>query len=264
MLNTKHIKALFFDIDGTLVSFNTHKIPQSTVEALEQAKHKGTKIFISTGRPVSFINNLRQIEHLIDGYITTNGAYCFIGNEVVCTFAIQPSDVDTILNAAKRFQCPAVVVGSKRIAAYLWAPELDEVFKKGLNLKDFTFAPIEEVRQMPILQISPFFSPEQENEVMPQLQHCTSGRWTNKFTDITNSDADKGKALITMTHTLHIDINETMAFGDGGNDIPIIRNAGVGVAMGNGGDNVKQAADYVTTSVDDNGVQNALQHYGVI
>ena len=61
------IKALFFDIDGTLVSFTTHKIPQTTVDAIAQAKKNGVKIYISTGRPISLITNLGQIEHLIDG-----------------------------------------------------------------------------------------------------------------------------------------------------------------------------------------------------
>ena len=45
------IKALFFDIDGTLVSFKTHQIPESTVDALRKVHDKGVKIFISTGRP---------------------------------------------------------------------------------------------------------------------------------------------------------------------------------------------------------------------
>lgn len=80
----KKIKALFFDIDGTLVSFRTHKIPQSTVDALEDAKRNGVAVYISTGRPIMLINNLGQIEHLIDGYITTNGARCFVGNHTVC------------------------------------------------------------------------------------------------------------------------------------------------------------------------------------
>lgn len=55
------IKALFFDIDGTLVSFKTHQIPESTVEALTLAKEKGIKVFISTGRPFPLINNLDAI-----------------------------------------------------------------------------------------------------------------------------------------------------------------------------------------------------------
>ena len=58
MEKKKDIKALFFDVDGTLVSFNTHRIPRSTIEALEAAKEKGIKIFIATGRP------LRGVEHI--------------------------------------------------------------------------------------------------------------------------------------------------------------------------------------------------------
>ena len=55
------IRALFFDIDGTLVSFETHSIPHSTVQALQIAKAKGIRIFISTGRPYALINNLDAI-----------------------------------------------------------------------------------------------------------------------------------------------------------------------------------------------------------
>ena len=55
-----------------------------------------------------------------------------------------------------------------------------------------------------------------------------------------------------------------MALGDGGNDIPIIKRAGIGVAMGNAGREAKEVADFVTTSVDDNGIRNALLHFGII
>ena len=69
------IKALFFDIDGTLVSFNTHTIPQSTLNAIAELRKKGIKLFISTGRPRVAIDNLGNLE--FDGYITMNGSYCF-------------------------------------------------------------------------------------------------------------------------------------------------------------------------------------------
>ena len=83
-------KALFFDIDGTLVSFETHRIPSSTIEALEAARAKGLKIFIATGRPKAIINNLSELQdrNLIDGYITMNGAYCFVGEQVIYKSAI--------------------------------------------------------------------------------------------------------------------------------------------------------------------------------
>ena len=67
-----------------------------------------------------------------------------------------------------------------------------------------------------------------------------------------------------MTETDGIAIADTIAFGDGGNDVTILRQAGIGVAMDNATDDVKANADYVTTSVDDDGIANALQHFGVI
>ena len=122
-LNHKHhtkmtIKALFFDIDGTLVSFKTHRIPSSTVDSLRRAKANGVKIYISTGRPVGFITNLGQIAGLIDGYITTNGALCLIGHNTVCRHEIAHSDVDTILQACAHSRRPAIVVGERDIAVY--------------------------------------------------------------------------------------------------------------------------------------------------
>ncbi|MCQ2251393.1 MAG: HAD-IIB family hydrolase, partial [Bacteroidales bacterium] len=84
------------------------------------------------------------------------------------------------------------------------------------------------------------------------------------FTDITDQSADKGTGLEKMAEYLGLKIEETMSFGDGGNDIPIIKRAGIGVVMGNATDEVKQFADYVTTSVDEDGVFNALRHFNVI
>ena len=123
---------------------------------------------------------------------------------------------------------------------------------------------VNELGDEQVLQVTPFCSVEQETLLMPTLRNCTSGRWHPAFTDITAADADKGKGLHAMADYLGLNIDETMAFGDGGNDISIVREAGTGVAMGNAGDNLKQVADYITTHVDEDGVKNALLHFGVI
>ena len=99
---------------------------------------------------------------------------------------------------------------------------------------------------------------------MPKMPHSISARWNPNFTDITVRGADKGHALRLMAAHEGLDISECIAFGDGGNDIPILKTAGIGVAMGNAADNVKAAADYVTTHVDDNGIANAVRHFGAI
>ena len=77
------------------------------------------------------------------------------------------------------------------------------------------------------------------------------------------STNDKNKTLEAVAKAAGIAIEDTMAFGDGGNDIPILKRAGTGVAMGNALDNVKDAADYVTADIDDDGVAKALEHFGV-
>ena len=61
-----------------------------------------------------------------------------------------------------------------------------------------------------------------------------------------------------------INISETMAFGDGGNDITMIEHAAIGVAMGNANEGVKEVADYITDDVDNNGIYNALKHFSII
>lgn len=261
----KKIKALFFDIDGTLVSFETHKIPQSTVDVLELAKRNGVEVYISTGRPPMIINNLCQIEHLIDGYVTTNGARCFVGDKVVSQLAILPSDVQKIIDAADRDNYPAIVVGEHHLAIHHYTDEVYEIFAKGLGVDCNIFlTDVEALGDEAVLQVTPFCTEEQESLLMPTLQSCTSGRWHSAFTDITAVGADKGRGLHAMADYLGLNISETMAFGDGGNDITIIQEAGVGVAMGNAGDNLKTVADYVTTSVDEDGVKNALLRFGVI
>ena len=108
--------ALFFDIDGTLVSFKTHEIPDSTIQALAQAKANGSRVYIATGRPPVILNNLEAIENLIDGYITTNGALCFVGDELVCCQPIPQEDVMTCVEDAKEKGYSLIVVGRKDVA----------------------------------------------------------------------------------------------------------------------------------------------------
>lgn len=163
----RKIKALFFDVDGTLVSFRTHRIPQSTVDALEQAKARGIKVYISTGRPVVLMTNLGQIEHLIDGYITTNGAHCFVGDDLVCKFPISPADVQKVLDDSDRQDYPVIVVGERQIAVHNRKPIVDELFVEGLGVNNLDFnLDVDDLQGEQILQLSPFCSAEQRRRFM--------------------------------------------------------------------------------------------------
>ncbi len=259
------IKAAFFDIDGTLVSFQTHQIPASTIKAIEQAKEQGVKIFISTGRPVAIINNIDPIRHLIDGYITFNGARTFIGDEDITLMPIPEEEVRTMITDASCRNYSVVVCGKEDIGIHNHTSIFDDVFVHGLGVTNIDIhQPIEPLLHQPVLQLTPFFSVEDERLILPSMPHCISARWNPRFTDITLRGADKGNALLQLTKHIGISPEECIAFGDGGNDMSILHAAGIGVAMGNADEAVQAAADYVTTSIDDDGIRNAFLHFGVI
>jgi len=257
--------ALFFDIDGTLVSFKTHQIPPSTIQALTQAKANGHKVFIATGRPPLIITNLGAIEHLIDGYVTINGALCFIGEEIVRCKEIAPKYAQLAVEDAQEKGYGLIVIGENDVAVLDPNGEVDRIFRQELAVENLNEAkPLNLVLRQCILQLTAFFTEDYETRLMPRIPGCISGRWHPAFTDITARGADKGKGILAMAAHLGLDPQYTMAFGDGGNDTAMVKAAGVGVAMGNALDSLKQVADYTTTSVDDNGILNALRHFHLI
>ncbi len=263
MKTTKY--ALFFDIDGTLVSFQTHEIPTSTIEALTQAKANRHKVFIATGRPPVILTNLGAIEHLIDGYVTTNGALCFVGDETIACNHIPEEEAQWVAVDAQQKSYGLIVVGEHDIAVLDPQGNVDLIFRQQLAVKNLEKAkPLEEVLTQHILQLTPFVDADYEKVLMEHIPSCISGRWHPDFTDITVRGADKGLGLLAMARHEGLNQEHTIAFGDGGNDSSMIRTAGIGIAMGNAIDQLKAEADYITASVDEEGVAKALRHFGLI
>jgi len=258
-------KALFFDIDGTLVSFKTHHIPQSTVDALHEAHKRGIKIVIATGRPFSIVTNLSEISDIIDGYITANGAFCFIGKHVVHCEPVPEDDVKTVIRFAREMQFACLIAGERDTIFYQTNDTARRIFNVLLDVHNVKETEeVDDVLQQRILELTPIITEAQEREIMPHINGCISLRWHPEFTDITSRKAEKSNGIRPIAQALGIEMSETMAFGDGGNDKEMLRKAGIGVAMGNALEPVKSVADYVTSSVDDDGIARALKHFQVI
>ena len=158
-----------------------------------------------------------------------------------------------------------IVIGEQDVAVLDPKGDVDLIFRQHLAVENLNLAkPVEQVLEQRILQITPFFSKDYEAELMARVPGCTSGRWHPAFTDVTAKGADKGEGIMAMAQHLGLDPQYTMAFGDGGNDSTMVRRAGIGVAMGNAIDELKKEADFVTTSVDEDGIRYALSHFGLI
>ena len=87
------------------------------------------------------------------------------------------------------------------------------------------------------------------------------GRWHPAFVDVTAKGNTKQKGIDEIIRHFGIRLEDTIAFGDGGNDISMLRHAGIGIAMGNAADHVKAAADYVTDTVDNDGIAKAIEQW---
>ncbi len=255
------LKAVFFDIDGTLVSFNTHRIPTSAVEAVSRIRRQGVKVFIATGRPRPFINNLAGLEY--DGIVSVNGACCFTAEgEVISQKPVPKADIERLVEDAKAHPMPIAFATHDRAIAV--NPDeamghLAQVFSL-LDLKLPEIRPIEDALSMEVLQVIAFFTPEQEARIMRDvLKGCDANRWHPYFADCVAKGTSKATGIDAMCRHYGIAIEDTASFGDGGNDIPMLRHTGIGIAMGNAPEEVKACADMVADTVDNDGIAKALE-----
>lgn len=258
------IKAVFFDIDGTLISFNTHAVPQSTLDAIQALKKKGIKVIVSTGRS---INNLDHIKHLgFDGYSTFNGGYCVVAeNDTILHRAtMDPADVERLIAHSKETPVSFSLMSEQEVTIHHVTPEIDRMYE-AVNLPTPPLTDFDTLDTGSILQVNVFIHPDKEAEFMENIMpNSIATRWIETFADVNPGGQSKKVGIEAFSRHFGFDVSETMAFGDGGNDIEMLKYAGVGIAMGNANPAVKESADYVTDHVDNDGIWNALVHYQVI
>jgi HAD superfamily hydrolase (TIGR01484 family) len=121
-----------------------------------------------------------------------------------------------------------------------------------------------EVAQKEIIQMTPFIRAEQEDEIRPSTPTCEYNRWYPSFADVTAKGITKQRGIDEIIRYFGLSLEDTVAFGDGGNDISMLRHAAIGVAMGQATDEVKAAANYVTAPIDEDGISKAMKHLGII
>lgn len=255
------IKAIFFDIDGTLVSFKTHQIPPSTLEALKKLRENGIQLFIATGRGKDGLDVLDHFE--FDGYITLNGQYCYTKDELIYENTIVRDDLIALLEEVEKhpFPCGFTLENTKY---FNYRDErVDEIHEITHN-DDHPAGDCSNVINEKIYQCMCFIDDQEEKELLKKLPHCISARWHPLFCDISPIGGTKQNGIDKFLEYYHLDLENTMAIGDGGNDIEMLNHVAVSVAMGNANDEVKEIADYVTASVDDDGLMKAMKHFNLL
>lgn len=246
------IKAAYFDVDGTLVSFSTHSMSAETEVYLRKLRRSGAKLFLSTGRNGDSTRFLMDTG-LFDGEILLSGQLCRVDGRDVFANPVSDGDLEAAIAAAER---------GELVLGFLSG---NESFVTGVNdyvTRACAYAGMPQprvdapsaARRQPIYQIHCYGAPGAEDELLAQTSQLTAVRWSPNFADVYPIGGGKDRGMAAINAYLGISREETLAFGDGQNDIPMLRYAGVGVAMGGAAEQVRAAADYVTAPVDDGGI----------
>lgn len=255
------IKAIFFDIDGTLVSFDTHEIPQSTFDALYKLKENGIKLFIATGRGKDGLSVLKEFP--FDGYITLNGQYCYCDEGLIYENTLKKDDLHVLLDYLDKHPAPCgFTLEHDKIFNYR-DERVDEIHSITLN-DDHPAGDCSQIPFQKIYQCMCFISEDEEKELMKVMPHSISARWHPLFCDISPKGGTKQNGIDKFLEYYQIDLKETTAFGDGGNDIPMLKHVAVSIAMGNANDEVKSIADYITDTVENDGILKALKEFNLL
>ncbi|MGX7202138.1 HAD family hydrolase [Enterococcus plantarum] len=273
------IKAIVLDIDGTLLN-DEKQLTAQTKEALIAAQKNGIKVILASGRPTSgmlkYADELQMDQHngLVISY---NGAHVLDVSTQKELFS-QPLSIEQskiILNHLKQFDVkPMIAKDNYMYVNNVFDGLLDLTFYEGPfniieyesrggnfqlcekdDLATFVDFPLHKI----LVAAQPDYLQENWQKLYAPFEQSVSGVFSAPmYFEFTDKGIDKANALEQTLKPLGIDREHIISFGDGHNDLSLIHYAGVGIAMGNAVEELKSAADKITSSNNEDGIAEAL------
>lgn len=275
MMNKKNIKLIALDLDGTLLD-DQKRLSQKNKEALEKCADLGIEIVPCTGRIwkgiPEFIQNLKGVHYAI----TVNGAVIedLVNHKTLQEKKMSVETALSLIDLGKKYHImyDAYVngqgYGESRFMDHM------EDYNTPVNLRQMildTRKPVprleDHLKEMdvPVEKLNYYFDNMDERaEVKKILENMDNVIVSSSFTnnlEINGLGATKGDGILFLAEYLGCDRMQTMGFGDGENDLSMMQLAGIGVAMQNGMEKTKAAADYITLSNEEDGVAAAIEHF---
>ena len=259
------IKAAFFDLDGTLVPYGEPGMTARLREDLFELRRRGIMTILATGRGKHDLKNIGMLGDVeFDSYITYNGYCCYDSDGIYRSAPMSQSDLEAACAVLREHpEIVAIVEGENGTFFTRMDDEILEKYK-AVSPKAYPVRPPEDSIGEAVYQVVPFIERGTEDLFLSVMPGCTATRWSEYATDVTPKGNGKADGIRAALERYGLKAEETIAFGDGENDIPMLEIARIGVAMGNARQIVKDAADYVTLHVREDGVSAALRHFGLL
>lgn len=259
MCNASQRYAVFIDIDGTLMGSNEAALKQN-ISTIQKVRSLGHKVFISTGRGKAYLPETLDYDKNFDGIITGAGTVARMGGKSVVSRLMPYSVTEKFCRFAFENGINGVIEGERNMFYFGKNDDVDSAWVEGIedswleiNAENFssTLLPDEPIEKYTVLGEIP----KEMDEVLSD--DCVVLRFSY-YGEIIQKSCGKGTALKEMAEILDIPIEYTVAIGDSMNDYDMIKAAGIGVAMGNATEKIKEISDFVTETADAAGVSVAL------
>lgn len=272
----RNIKMIGFDLDGTLLNSNK-EISDYTRDVMREAVEQGVIILPATGRPLTGIPKPVMALPGIRYAVTANGARVVdVQEDKVLHEALLPYEkgkelleifakYDTYREVYYEGFGYATADMEERIEEYMPIKPMIEYMRTTRRRVPDVEAMFHE-KKMAVDKLQALFRDTETRdlamkEVKEKVQGVAVTSALGNNIEANGEDAQKGIALLKLGEILGIKKDEIMAFGDGSNDMDMIRRVGFGVAMENGIDEIKEAADYITVTNDEHGVAKAIEKF---
>ena len=258
-------KILFFDVDGTIVT-SDHVVPESARAALKKAQDAGHVLIINTGRPFRHIEP--QIRALgFDGYICSIGGHILLDGKDLLYRTIPHGEAAHIRDMG--YECGMDMLFESEQGVWM-----DERCTSSIARREFAW--------LTSIGVPGFTNTDTSNFAFDKFvcwpqDKADPERFENTFSDrldfirrehsmreVILKGLSKAGGMKTVMQHLGFAVEDSFAFGDGPNDLPMLREAGTSVLMGNAPEFLRKEADYVTAPITEDGLALALEHYGLI
>ncbi|WP_407270817.1 Cof-type HAD-IIB family hydrolase [Radiobacillus sp. PE A8.2] len=244
MSDKKDIRLIALDMDGTLLN-EGNQISQANYNAIQKAREQGVEVILCTGRHYITTHEFAKELGLTSYFVTANGSEIWTAaGELVDRQVIDVAIIEALVELHKKYQ------------TYAWMASTKEVFRgeAPVNIADY--------------QWLKFGFDTTDNSIKQKIieELAADNRIELSNSSLTNVEVNavginKAMAIEKVCEHLNITMDHVMTMGDSLNDIRMIEEAGLGIAMGNAQEQVKRAADWVTTSNEEDGVANAINHW---
>ena len=256
------IKAMFFDVDGTLYCNQQHCVLPSTITALHQLKEKGFLLFLNTNRTYDEVLAIGQdIVDLMDGMVLLGGSWLKTKEKDLEVPMLDPQESQRAIDYLNEHGLLYRWVHSGGFG-YLNCGDdhlvgmFERAYTMHPQIKAYTGEPLAAI----LWYTHDDTHRDKVREILTSAEHMKMG-YPN---EVILKGASKSLGMKKMAEAFGLALDQCAAFGDGLNDADMLQMAEVGIAMGNGKDNCKAAADYVTDTQENDGLYKACLHYGWI